>query len=130
MPFPVDIKYVNDAETKLGVKFPASFVVRMTRNNGGDVKTQSDLWRLYPFLDMSDRKRLKRTCNDVVLETRNARDWSGFPEEAVAIGANGGGDQLVLLPRPDAPDTLGPIYWWDHETGELNKVCDDFDELQ
>jgi hypothetical protein len=130
MPFPVDIKYVNDTERKLGVKFPASFVVRMAKNNGGDVAAPPDSWQLYPFLDTSDRKRLKRTCNDIVAETRKAREWPRFPENAVAIGANGCGDKLVLLPRPDAPDILGPIYWWDHETGDLNKVCDDFDDLQ
>ena len=67
MPFPVDIKYVNDAES----------------------------------------------------EARN--QVSGVLRRA---------DQLVLLPRPDSPDILGPIYWWDHETWDLNKVCDGFDELE
>ncbi len=34
MPFPVDIKYVKETEQKLGVKFPASFVIRMVKSNG------------------------------------------------------------------------------------------------
>ena len=42
MAFPVDIRFINEAERKLGVKFPASFVVRMVRNNGGEVSTHGE----------------------------------------------------------------------------------------
>jgi hypothetical protein len=130
MPFPVDISYINDAERKLGVRFPASFVVRMSKRNGGDLPAAIDVWQLHPFLDTSDRTRLKRTCNDIVTETKKARQRPSFPEHAVAIGANGGGDELILLPRPDANNVLGPLYWWDHETGELKFICDDFSDLE
>jgi hypothetical protein len=126
MPFPVNIKWINDAERKLGIRFPASFVVRMSKDNGGMMSTSIDSWRLHPFVDKTDRTRLKRTCNDIVSETKKSRERPRFPQDAVAIGANGGGDVLVLLPSSDAADILGPVYWWDHETGELNFICDDF----
>jgi hypothetical protein len=130
MPFPVDIKYIHDAEAKLGVKFPASFVVKMTKLNGGEVTTEIDDWQLYPFLDSSDRKRLARTCNDIVRETHSARQSPHFPTEAVAIGSNGGGDHLVLLPQADSPHVLShEVFWWDHETGEVNHAADDFADL-
>lgn len=74
MPFPVDIKYVNEAERKLGVKFPPAFVVRMVKENGGEVVTPLDVWQLHPFLDSSDRKRLARTCNDIARETAQAKE--------------------------------------------------------
>jgi hypothetical protein len=49
----------------------------------------------------------------------------------VAIGANGGGDHLVLLPQADAPHFLShEVFWWDHETGEINHVADDFADLK
>lgn len=127
MPFPVDIKYIHEAEQKLGVTFPASFVSHMVKHNGGLVRTDVDEFQLYPFLDSSDRKRLARTCNDIVRETKNCRDWTGFPPEAVAIGGNGGGDHLVFLPQTRSPQLLDhSVWWWDHETGELNLVGDDF----
>jgi hypothetical protein len=130
MPFPVDIRFVNDAERKLGTKFPPSFVNRMVKLNGGEVQTGSDSWQLYPFLDFSDKKRLSRTCNDIVMETANCRSWTGFPPEAVAIGANGCGDHLVLLPSPETPGHLDrSVWWWDHETGVLNKVANEFSDL-
>jgi hypothetical protein len=106
MPFPIDIKYVNETERKLGVKFPPAFVVRMVKSTGGEVSTPPDTWLLYPFLDTSDCKRLARTCNDIVRETAKAKEWPDYPTEAVAIGGNGCGDQLVLLPQPDAPPAL------------------------
>lgn len=130
MPFPVDIKFINETERKLGVKFPPSYLIRMVKSNGGEVATPPDVWQLYPIFDTSNKKRLKRTCNDVVRETKSARDWPDFPQDAVAIGSNGGGDQLVFIPQIGSPEMLAhELYWWDHETGQLNKIADDFGDV-
>jgi hypothetical protein len=131
MPFPVDGKWITQTEKKLGVRFPASFITAMSKMNGGSVGTRIDQFELFPFLDASDRKRIQRTCGSIDRETSTARkDSYGFPPNAVAIGANGGGDLLILIPMPDHPDTLQhSVYWWDHETGEVQKVAEDFNEL-
>ena len=99
MPFPVDIKFVTETERKLGVKFPPAYLNAMVKSNGGGVEAAPDYWHLYPIFDTSDKKRLKRTCNDVIRETKSANDWPDFPPNAVAIGANGGGDQLIMIPQ-------------------------------
>jgi hypothetical protein len=66
----------------------------------------------------------------VVRETQNAREWSGYPDNAVAIGSNGCGDQLILLRAKDAPKVLAQeVYWWDHETGKLNMIASRFGDL-
>ena len=113
------------------MRFPASFVTAMSKMNGGFVRTRIDEFQLFPFLDASDRKRIQRTCGSIDCETNTARkDWYGFPPDAVAIGANGGGDLLILMPMPAQPDTLQhTVYWWDHETGQSEPVADDFSEL-
>ena len=130
MPFPVDIKYVSQTEQKLGIKFPPSYVVKMARLNGGSVETSSDAWDLCPIFDTSDKKRLQRTCNDIVRETKSAQNWPDFPIGAVAIASNGTGDQLVFIPQAGTPELLDhAVYWWDHETGELEKVAEDFGDL-
>jgi hypothetical protein len=129
MAFPLDIQFVKHAEAKLGRKLPLAYVAEMCRENGGEVATETDHWWLYPIFDDSDRKRLKRTCNDIVRETASARKWPNFPETALAIGNNGGGDQLVILADPQTDRYADAIYWWDHETGELNKVVDDFKQM-
>jgi hypothetical protein len=127
MPFPVDRKYIEATEKKLGGRFPESFVVKMMAENGGDVATPPDRWTLHPFLDAGDRKRLARTCNDIVRETQQARDAQGFPPNGVNIGDNGSGDHLVFLL---ADGRIGPeVHWWDHETGALNLVAEDFSAL-
>jgi hypothetical protein len=131
MPFPLEESHIAATETKLGVKFPSSYRQRMMRDNGGEVETGDDAWQLYPFLDNSDRKRLTRTCNDIVRETQNARGWDTFPADAIAIGANGSGDQLVLLKNSENESELSSIvYWWDHETGRTYEVAEDFSELE
>ena len=129
MPFPIDMRFVRQSEAKLGRALPQGYVARMCKANGGEVRVGRDGFTLYPISDTSDRKRLARTCNDIVRETAKAREWTGFPLDALAIGHNGGGDKLVFLPRTDAPRFADAVYWWDHETGELHKAADDFDEL-
>jgi len=131
MPFPVDIKWVHDTESKLGVKFPAGFVTEMVTINGGTVQTTIDHFDLLPFLDATDRKTIRRTFGIMVRETAVARtSCHGFPEHGVAIGANGGGDFLILVPMEDHRDTLRhSVYWWDHETGDVDRIADDFGDL-
>ena len=48
----------------------------------------------------------------------------------VAIASNGFGDHLVLLPDPNQPKVLlATVFMWSHESGELDKVANDFAEL-
>ena len=131
MPFPVEDKYIEEAEGKLGLRFPISFRNKMKGQNGGEVETDDDNWGLYPFFDRSDTTRIKRTSNDIVRETGLARQWDDFPENGVAIADNGSGDRLILLPDPNDPSCLaGAIYLWNHETGEVSKIANDLSQLQ
>jgi hypothetical protein len=97
----------------------------MLRSNGGSVDAAGESWELFPFWDQSDRKRLSRTCNDIVRETLSAREMGWFPPQAVAIASNGAGDHLLLLPSPADPSTLGPeIHVWRMDGGETVVVLD------
>ena len=130
MSFPVDSKWIAETERKLNVRFPAAFVVAMSRMNGGSVSTDVDDFELYSFLDQSDRKRIRRTCSSICRETASNRNWDHFPQHLVVIGHNGGGDLLVLAPMDDDPKTLQhTIYWYDHETSLIAPVATDFSEL-
>lgn len=129
MPFPLNIRFIKKAEERLGRNLPHAYKARMLRENGGELLTGTDCWQLFPILDDSDRKRLKRTCNDIVYESKQATNRPGFPKDAVAIGTNGGGDLLVLLAEPGSNQFGDAVLWWDHETDELHKVADAFSEL-
>jgi len=118
MPFPVDPKFIDQAEAKLGVKFPDSFRAGMTTLNGGEIDSADELWQLHPFFDTSDKKRLKRTASDIVRETSSAKAWTGFPEGAVAIASGQCGDLAIMIPEESDPRRLKDVVLlWDHETG-------------
>jgi len=122
MPFPLHPSCVARAEAKLGAKLPPAYVASMLDANGGTVEIDGEEWELYPILDETDAKRIARTCNDILYETEQAREWDGFPEAALAIGGNGGSDQLVLLRTANGEydDTL---HIWLHETREVVVVA-------
>ena len=128
MPFTLDDKFLLSAEEKLGAKLPDSYRQAMMAANGGEVASGLDDWYLYPIMDSTDRKRLARTCNDVVAESMRLAGWERFPRQALAIANNGEGDQLLFL-RSD--DRYGPaVYCWSHQSGELTKVAEDFAQLE
>jgi len=130
MPFPVDIKYIIETEQELGLVFPDSFKSKMTKENGGELMTEDDDWQLFPFFDKSDNKRMSRTCNHIVLETKQARAWDNFPDKGIAIASNGSGDNLILLPLDNDNKKLREeIYLWQHETGDIQEVAKTLSEL-
>ena len=127
MPFTLDISFVTQAEAALGTVLPASYRSAMLARNGGDLEAADDDWVLYPIADTSDRKRLARTCNNIVTETRSCCEWHNFPTGAVAIAGNGTGDQLIFLKGSDGLEAI--VYCWRHETGGLESIATDFSEL-
>lgn len=127
MPFPVDMKFVRRAEERLGVLFPLSYGNAMCHENGGELILGEEAWQLHPIFDDSDRTRIKRTCNDVVRETHEARKWRGFPAGGVGIAGNGSGDLLIFVPDLEDPTRLSEVlYCWRHDTGEIETVADKF----
>lgn len=129
MPFPIDIKYINETEKELGVIFPDKFRSKMIKGNGGELLTEEDDWLLFPFFDKSDNKRISRTCNHIGLETKQAREWDNFPKNGIAIASNGCGDTLILLPKNENK-LSDEIFIWYHETGQIEKAADNIDEFK
>ncbi len=128
MPFDLDPSFLAAAEAQLGATLPASYGQSMLRENGGEVEGGGDHWVLYPIADKKDRRRLSRTCNHIIQETKRFHGWDRFPAQGLAIAGNGAGDQLVLLRQGNA---YGPeIYDWSHETGALVKIAGDFSKLK
>ena len=127
MPFPLSREYVSRAEETLGAQLPIAYVSLLMRNNGGSVL--GGKWHLHPIRDDSSRKRLGRTTNDILHETKWASGYPTFPRGAVAIASNGTADQLVLLRSETLPEFEPRVYWWYHDTGDLSVVAEDFLDL-
>ncbi|MEO1143746.1 MAG: SMI1/KNR4 family protein [Pseudomonadota bacterium] len=128
MAFNVSEQFVLAAEEVLGAHLPESYRKSMQMENGGEVKAMSDYWTLVPIQDKSDRKRIARTSYDIVRETRDMADWTGWPETAVKIAQNGTGDALLFM--IEGKVCTNEVYHWAHETGETTKIADDFSELK
>jgi hypothetical protein len=49
MPFPVEGRWITAAEAKLAVRFPASFVTKISKHNGGTVSVQQVADEFYNY---------------------------------------------------------------------------------
>lgn len=128
MAFNLSEIYVEAADRELGANLPLTYRLAMLIKNGGEIETDEDVWQLYPIADTSDKKRLFRTVNHIIRETKSCKEWSNFPDNALAIGDNGCGDKLIFL-RNDA-NIESIIYIWHHESGEIVVLANDFHELK
>lgn len=128
MPFDLSEEAVVAAENALGARLPESYRVSMKIANGGERTAIHDCWFLIPILDKSNRKRLARTCNDIVRETEQQSSWPGWPEDAVKIADNGAGDALFF--KIDGDKCLDAVFHWNHETGEINNISGSFAEIE
>jgi hypothetical protein len=127
MPFDLAEKFIDAAEAALGAELPNDYKAAMRISNGGELEANHEDWTLYPIADTSDKKRLARTANHILVETQECREWPNFPETALAIANNGAGDQLVYLRNGS---TYGPmVYVWSHETGEVEVVANSISQL-
>lgn len=113
MLLPTTEQCILAAETALGTKLPAEFRNRLLTNNGGELSTAGDDWRVFPVLDETDAVRRTRTANHMVAETQRAASLPGFPVGAVAVGANGSGQLLVFLRHDKLPLLQGRLLRWD-----------------
>ena len=120
MPFPVDVRFVEQVEESVSMRFPEAYRQALLRDNGGEVEIDEDwFFDLYPVKDDSEPVRLKRTWDDIARQTEQARQLPGFPEGAVVIGHDGSGDLLVLVASTGNEPGVAV---WNHETGEVEAV--------
>jgi len=128
VPFNLAERFIRAAEEELGAPLPHPYRQAMMASNGGEVAAYDAVWNLHPILDKSERKRLSRSCNDILRETRMMRDCPDWPDNALAIADDGTGDKLLFLRqgRLFQPE----VYVWLHDTGELIEVAQSFSELR
>lgn len=122
MAFPIEEKYILEVQSEMNVVFPLAFKKRMLKLNGGESIIMKQEFELYPFFDKSDNKRIRRTCNHIALETKNARECTGFSKNTIAIGADGSGNQIILLHDGDGI-LKDEIYFWNHELGDIKMLA-------
>ena len=126
MAFNISDEKIAKTEASLGRRLPPVYRSIMGESNGGTAFDEEDQWDIYPIQDDSDRKRLSRSCNHIIAETKSAKEWKGFPAEGLVVGGNGFGDVMLLLPSETDPTLFSDrlfVYW--HETGKVESLADD-----
>ena len=113
MALPTTESFVAAAEDQLGLALPPWLRVRLIHANGGTLEAEGEYWELFSVPDTRDRKHVTRSATHILGETAAAREWTGFPPQAIAVASNGGGDYLILLPDEQAPSRLHdrPFIW-------------------
>lgn len=127
MSFPLGESYILEAERALRSVLPPRYRAAIAKSNGGEVQAEYDTWQLHPLEDRTDRKRLARSAAHVLRETEEARKWTNFPSDAIAIASNGTGDLLVLRRQDNIFEDT--VYLWSHESGQLVRIAGNIDEL-
>ena len=103
----------------------------MLTENGGELVIEQEIWSLKPFFDASDRIRIKRTSNDLVRETASAQSGGAFLRSASLSLPTAWVTTLSFFQiRAEQSVLQAVVFMWSHETGELDKVADDFSELR
>lgn len=133
MPFDLKEEFIIRAEQDLNIlKFPENYRQFMMRSNGGFFEVgneDSDEYvgfDLYPIADISDKKRMQRTFNNVVRETLNTRKHyvSGECDNSILIGDDGGRGVYLFKINPDR--SVDENVWYrthDQIDDEAERVC-------
>jgi len=132
MAFDISEKYIAEAEKILHCSLPSSYKSIMRDNNGGTVEIDGEFWELFPIRDSSNKKRLARSCNDIITETNSYSKYTNFPENSLAIASDGSGNLLIFMRRSSNAFCVfsEEVYILDHETGSITKISDSFKDLQ
>lgn len=97
MAIPVSMETIGKTEASMGVRFPPIFKIKMSENNGEHVELDGESWFLFAFEDLSSRVSIRKTAQNIRVETQTAiEDGLGFPGDGIAIASNGAGDLLLL----------------------------------
>jgi hypothetical protein len=115
-----DDSSINKAEEKLDIKYPEIIKGKLKESNGFR-------WgyfdKFYPVFDEEDKFH---TFDDVVRENENPNGWKTIlPEGYVAIASDDAGNCMTLSTKKD-----GIVYFFDHETGEIDIFASNETELK
>ena len=118
MAFPLDAKFIDAVEQKIGAALPDAYRQGMMRSNGGRGDVLGDIWTFHPIFDTSDKKRLKRSANHILRETEARGSYGDLPDGAIEIAKNDFGDALLFL--RDGPRFLPGLHLLSHDTGAVS----------
>ncbi len=114
---PPDPALIQEAERRLGVRFPPSFRIFLTELGSCDVAGQE-------FYGVWVNEATPDVLRGAVEETLDARRETGLPEPYVVFYADGMGGHFVLDTSKAGPDGEAPVFVW---VGGLSQAGDELE---
>lgn len=111
----VDENIIGESENFIGIKLPKQYKQLLKITNGCEIGD----WFIFP---VKDPKNIKKTWDDLVYNNRNRP--CQIPEKLIVFAHNGTGDYLCFK-KYDENKIDDSIYYWNHETGNQEKVAED-----
>lgn len=130
MPFDIQERFILEAEKLLKCTLPTDYRRLMQEDNGGTVELDGEFWELFPIADKLDRKRISRTCNNIISETSTHENIVTYPKGALALASDGAGNILMFKRNAQGNGFVDNVYCWSHETGNTKEVAKTFGELE
>jgi cell wall assembly regulator SMI1 len=112
----VSKKDLEDTEKKIGAAFPKEYREFVQKANNAEVGE----WILHPI---KDSKNIKKTWDDIVRKNIENR-WETMNSCYIEFADDGTGDKLCF--KISENRMCSEIYFWDHESGEVKKISDNF----
>lgn len=114
-----DDKSIDQAEQKLGIKYPQIIRERLKEHNGF-------YWGYFRFFCVLDEEDKFHTFDDVVRENENSSaGWKQYLPEGYIVIAN---EDLLCLALNTKKN--GKVYFYDHESGKLEVFAQTDEELK
>jgi hypothetical protein len=131
MPQPADEKDIQETESTINIKFPATYRERMLKENGGDITLKEGIFHLFPFSAATGDASAKAGLPGVVKATKELKKIYTFPNDGIAFAANDAGDALVFVKEYYHSDKLkNGVFFWHKKIGFVKRVAEDFSKLQ
>ena len=121
---------IEEAEQRLGRRFPPSYRQWVLENNGRGI----EIVRLFPIFDGRDPRKtwdsVVRNFEDNWKEwLENVADWGFDSSMLLPIGSYSNGDFCCLDYGQSSPGSEVPVVLWSHETGNTEPRGISFSEF-
>ncbi|MGJ8638806.1 MAG: SMI1/KNR4 family protein [Opitutaceae bacterium] len=117
---------ISAFETKMQILLPSDYRSFLLKHDGGtlienSVRIESEEW-----FELRTLYGLQGDENVLFSDLESMQDCyeNSVPDDLLVIANDWGGNQFVMLRQN--PHT---IYWWDHESGEKQKIASNFSDL-
>ena len=112
-------QWLHKFEEKFKTQLPIEYYNWIEKNLGKEIVLDNTTWRILS----------PHSEDGLAYTTERFRKWPGFPEKAVTIASDAGGNQLVFKFDPRTEKLGKTVFIWDHESGALYRGSENLESI-